>query len=265
MADRINREQLREMLLAAGVQVLLEEGMGCGLDHLTFPKVFDRIQAESGRRITRASVYDRLWDNQEAFQWDVLVRLIDNTDTIEKSRRRILKIAMKADLSSEAGRLRGLHDICLFAVKQHVNESSRRQDQRIIMAAIGAVASSESTGNAPEGAARVRDALQRHIEQETDAYIELYGEIGLRLGFRLRDPLELRQFVLAIHAFGDAIAMRLNFFPEYDEPIQVPIGDPGGDTYKGSLAGFGVETIALGMLELDPDWIHPDDRPADTA
>lgn len=258
MAERINRDQLRELLVTTGVSVLLDEGMGCGLDHLTFPKVFDRIERESGRRITRASVYDRLWDNQEEFQWDVLARLITNADTIDpRTRRRVRRILADADITSDAGRLAGLHELCQLAVKQHVIESSRRQDYRIIMAAVGAVASSEQAGNAPDGAARVREALQAHIEQETDAYVELYGEIGLHLGFRLRDPLELRQFVLAIHALGEGIAMRLNFFPEYETPIALPPVGPDGATVKSSLAGMGVEAIALAMLELDPDWVPP--------
>ena len=51
--------------------------------------------------------------------------------------------------------------------------------------------------------------------------------------------------------------MRLNFFPEYETPIQVPVDEPAGHTIKSSLAGLGVEAIALTMLELDPDWVPP--------
>src|SRR5262245_15645209 len=123
-SDRITRYELRELLLAAGTEVLLEEGMRCGLDHVTFPKVFERVQTQTGRRVTRASVYDRLWTSQEEFQWEVLARVIEDASSIDqRTRRRINRILANADYETEAGRMSGLRDLCQLAVEQHVIEA----------------------------------------------------------------------------------------------------------------------------------------------
>ncbi|MBI2704531.1 MAG: hypothetical protein HYX32_04475 [Actinobacteria bacterium] len=252
--DRITRQELRELLIAAGTEVLLEEGMRCGLDHVTFPRVFDRVQEKTGRRVTRASVYDRLWTSQEEFQWEVLAHVIEDAGSIDqRTRRRVNRILAEADYASEAGRRAGLRDLCQLAVEQHVIEASRRQHYRIAMAAVGAIASSEGNGPEPPHVKQVRESLTKYLERETDLYLELYGHIGFTLGFQMREPLELRHLVLAVGALGEGIALRLNFFPEYAQKIKVPAADGGADAVW-SIAGVGVEAIAETMLELDPDW-----------
>ena len=106
MSERITRADLRELLLRAGIELLLEEGMRCGLDHVTFPKVFERVEQETGRRVTRASVYDRLWSNQEEFQWEVLAELIKGAGSVDlRTQRRVRRILKSADRATEAGRL----------------------------------------------------------------------------------------------------------------------------------------------------------------
>jgi len=256
--SRISRSDLRELLLSTGEAILLEEGVGCGLDHLTFPRVFDRVEAQHGRRITRASVYDRVWANQADYQWDVLARVVSTPPAIEDwTYERIRHVLAAADLSSEDGRLATMGELCGLAVEQHVNEASRRQKDRIAIAALGAVASAADGLTDPDGAERVHDALRQRLENETEETIELFGEIGARLGFRMREPLELRQLVLVINALGEGIAIRMNFFPDYAAPIVMPSPVEGEPDVVWSLAGRGVEAIASSMLELDPDWVAP--------
>ncbi len=49
-----NREELRELLMSAGRSILYEEGLGTGAETLTFKRVFDRVESESGIRLTNA-------------------------------------------------------------------------------------------------------------------------------------------------------------------------------------------------------------------
>ena len=51
---RISREELRALLLAKGQAILQEEGLGSGAVSLTFKKVFDRVEADTGVHLTNA-------------------------------------------------------------------------------------------------------------------------------------------------------------------------------------------------------------------
>lgn len=255
----MKRDELRQLLLDTGVEVLLEEGLSFGFDHLTFPRVFERVERLTGRRLTRAAVYDRLWPNQAAWQWDVLVRVIDESAVVDdRTRVRIDQILDSADVSTEAGRLRGLHNLCEVAAQQHVIDASHRQHQRIAIAAIGAFASAFDNDPVTDGEEAAREALRRRVERETADYVDIYNQIGSRLGFRMRDPLELRHLVMTVTALGEGLAARLNFAPDYATPIAVPTQQAIQNASYSSLAALGVEAIALSMLELDPDWVAPD-------
>lgn len=236
----ISRADLRELLLVTGIELLLDEGLRCGLDHLTFPQVFERIEQAHGRRVTAGSVYDRLWHGQEEFQWEVLARLIEESSVVdERTHRRVQALLAKADRRTPDGRRAGLHKLCSFVVEQHVIEAARRQSYRILVGAAGAIASAPE-GELSAGAQQVKEALRAACERETDLYVDLYRTIGLELGVRVKPPLELRQVVLAVGALADGVALRLTYIPEYS-----------------SIASFGVEAIAVAMLELDPDWSLP--------
>jgi hypothetical protein len=265
--ERLARSDLRELLLDNGVALLLHDGITCGFDQLTFARVFQRVEDETGRRVTRASVYDRLWGNQEEFQWEVLARLIEQAGSFDqRTRRRIQRILDEADRTTLDGRRTAVRSLCQLAVQQSVIEASRRQEYRLVMAAVGYIASTEQAGPAepagdgepePPHVRRVREALRTYLERETDLYLEVYNQIGAELGLRTRAPLELRQFALAIGALSDGIAMRLTYFPEYAAEVSVPPGpgDDGSGTW--SLAGIGVDALVQSMLELDPDWSPP--------
>ena len=58
---------------------MLEEGLGTVADSLNFKRAFDRVEAETGVRLTNASVIGRLWENQADYQTDVLVELASDT------------------------------------------------------------------------------------------------------------------------------------------------------------------------------------------
>ena len=65
---RRSRKELRRLLVEAGTELLLEEGLGTGAEHLTFKRVFERLESTTGVRVTNASVIGRIWDSQDDFQ-----------------------------------------------------------------------------------------------------------------------------------------------------------------------------------------------------
>jgi hypothetical protein len=72
---RSSREELHKVLLEKGREILFEEGFETDSNNLTFKRVFGRVEAKSGQRITNASVIKRVWENQAEHQTDVLVSI----------------------------------------------------------------------------------------------------------------------------------------------------------------------------------------------
>ena len=62
-------------MLETGREILQEEGIQTGSTNLTFKRVFDRVERDTGRRLSNASVIKRIWDNQADYQADVLVAI----------------------------------------------------------------------------------------------------------------------------------------------------------------------------------------------
>ena len=63
------------LMLKMGRLVLIEDGFGVGVDTLTFKRVFERIDAETGLKLSNASVIRRVWENQADYQADVLATI----------------------------------------------------------------------------------------------------------------------------------------------------------------------------------------------
>ena len=57
---RRTRDELHQLVLHAGNELLLEEGLGTGDEHLTSKQDFERLEATSGVRVTNASVIGRI-------------------------------------------------------------------------------------------------------------------------------------------------------------------------------------------------------------
>jgi|GEM_PF-4285422 len=80
---RRSREELRELILDAGRDVLRSEGLGSGAEHLTFKRVLAHVEATQGIRITNASVIRRIWDNQNEFQLEVIGSIVNAQGDLE--------------------------------------------------------------------------------------------------------------------------------------------------------------------------------------
>ena len=62
-------------MVDAGRAILHEEGIETSSNNLTFKRVFERVERDTGRRLTNASIIKRIWENQSDYQADVLVAI----------------------------------------------------------------------------------------------------------------------------------------------------------------------------------------------
>lgn len=69
---RRSRSELRELVVAAGVQLLVRDGLGLQVESLTYKSVFAHIRKTKGIAVHRSTVHPSIWTSQEEFRAEVL-------------------------------------------------------------------------------------------------------------------------------------------------------------------------------------------------
>ena len=251
---RHSREEIRELMMEAGRSIMVERGLGVGADALTFKRVFERIESTSGVRLTNASVIRRVWENQAEFQDDVLMAVAlagDAGGEMGDTAAALGPLLDSVDLSSPAGRLRGLSEVCRVGgdASLRVLAGSRSWSLWVGVWVLAV------TGPASERGMRIRQALVDGYEATTDQWIDLYGALADHFGLRPRAPLTLRQLTVSVGALIEGCALRAGADRD-TAAILRPTG-PGGELQEWSLFAVGLEALAHQYLELDPDWVGP--------
>ncbi len=241
-------------MMAAGLDVLAEEGLGIGAEELTFKRVFDRVEISTGKRLTNASVIRRVWTNQAEFQDDVLSAVAQAGDVageIGDTASALVTLLQTVDLSSPASRLRGLSQLCRVGgdASLQVLVDSRRWSLWVGVWVLAVTSPPSERGR------RIRKALVEGYETTTDMWTELYNALMVFLGLRVRAPFTLRQFTESVGALIQGCALRTGAEPDAP-PILRPTG-PEGRSEPWSLFAVGLEALVLQYLELDPDWPGP--------
>ena len=241
-------------MLEAGLALLAEEGLGIGAGDVTFKRVFDRVAAHTGTRLTNASVIRRVWENQAEFQDDLLAAVAlagdgggDRGETVEA----LAPVLAAVDRSTPAGRRAGLTQVCRVG-----GEASLRAlaDSRNWSLWVG-VWVLAVTGPVSERGRRIRRALLDGYVTTTEAWTELHGMLAHHLGFRVREPFTLLQFTVSVGALVEGCALREGAAPGGGVVVR-PTG-PGGAPEAWTLFGIGLEALAHQYLEIDPDWADP--------
>ena len=69
---RRSREELRDLVIAAGVQVFLRDGLRLEAGSLTYASVFAHLKRTRGIVVHRSTVHQRIWSSQDEFRAEVL-------------------------------------------------------------------------------------------------------------------------------------------------------------------------------------------------
>ena len=109
-----SREALRSLLLDAGRTVLLEDGLGTGADTLTFKRVFERVEEDTGLRLSNASIIRRVWENQADYQADVLASVAaeEGLGAFDRTIQALVPLIEGLDVSTAEARERSLREVC---------------------------------------------------------------------------------------------------------------------------------------------------------
>jgi hypothetical protein len=255
---RHNREELRQLLLEKGQTILREEGLGTGAEVLTLKRVFDRVEKDTGIRLTNASVIRRIWHNQAEFQTDVLVAIAqdENEEEFNLTVRAVEPVLAAVDLTTPESRQDALRELCRVGGEANVHAVRQSSYWPLSIAVWALTAFDEQLGHRE----RIEAALVVGYDAFTDRIAEVYAATAAYLGFRLREQLTLRQFAIAADALGQGCGLRDRVDNSKMEGIMRATG-PRGEMQEWTLFGLAFEGLVWQFFEIDPDW-EPERRDA---
>jgi hypothetical protein len=257
-----SRDALRDLLLTTGRKVLIDEGLGTRADTLTFKRVFDRVEAETGLHLSNASIIKRVWENQADYQADVLAGIAaeEGLGAFDRTIEVLGPLVGGFDVSTPEARERSLRLVARIGGAANIL-SLLESPNWSLWIAVWSLATAEGPVRAPREALyqqRIRAALLEGYGGFTELWEGAYRALADLLGMRIRAPLTFRQLSVAVGALAEGCSLR-HRVDQQMEGILRPTG-PDGENEEWTLFGIGLEAILRQFLELDPDWT-PEPQP----
>jgi len=253
-SPRRSREELRSVLIKAGLDVLRENGLSTGAEGLTFKRVFEHVAATSGIRVTNASVIGRIWQNLAEYQGTVLALVAaEEVADLELAAAEASILSLKGvDLSTLEGRSATLTQLLRVSADSILDSVAISRRWALV---IGAWAlTSGSRGN--EVSEPIHQALAHGFALTDARSVATTESLMDFLGLRLRSPLRVDQYISAQVALVDGCGLRDRADPSDMRGIDRPTG-PGGAMEEWTVLAIGMEALADQFFEFDPDWSPP--------
>ncbi len=248
---RLRREELRDRLLDIGLSILREDGFGTGAEALTFKKVFDRYEEDTGIHLTNASVIRRVWHNQADFQADVLMAIAvsENENEFDLTAGTVGPILDSLDRSTPESREGALRELCRVGAAANLQAMRESANWPLWIGVWGVAAGAEPL----DYRKKIEEALVSGYNSFNDLIEELYLAIMEFLGFRLREQFTLRQFTVAADSLGQGCGLRDRIDDSHKQRIMRATG-PGGSEQEWTLFGVAFEALVQVFFEIDPHW-----------
>ena len=248
--SRRTRAELRELLIDAGREVLRQDGLGTGAEQLTFKRVFERVAATTGVRVTNASVIGRIWLNQAEFQSAVLASVV--TEELFGQEQSVLAaiapFVATVDRSTPEARRAALREIMRLGGEANLTVGTASRAWATVIG-VWALASGARGSGASDGIYEAMRAGHAAVEERS---VAATGAMMGFLGLRIRPPFDIRQFSAACTALVEGSALRDRAEGGH-RGIVLPSGPDGADR-EWTLLGGGMDALADQFFELDPDW-----------
>jgi hypothetical protein len=236
--------------LDAGRSILIEEGLGTVADALNFKRAFARVELETGVTLTNASVIGRVWESLADYQTDVLVELATDTSrsNVPDVAELVAGILEQSDLSTAVSRAGALSEICRV-VGEALGDALRRSASWSVWINLWAMAASSDL---PDRHQRVLATLMESYDAINRQGEEAFGGLMTVLGYRLREPLTVPQFLNAAGALSEGCSLRDRVDSKMLGIVR-PTGPDGADQ-SWTVYGIGLNALVDGFFEPDPDY-----------
>jgi hypothetical protein len=246
---RLSREELRALLLTAGRSILLEEGLGTGADALNFKIAFDRVEAETGVKLSNASVIGRVWENLVDYQTDVLVELASDTSrsNVPEVEELVAEVLAASDLSTATARTSALTEVCRV-VGDALSDALRRSSSWSLWINLWATAVSSDL---PDRHQRVLSKLMESYDTINEQGEEAFSGLMTTFDYRVKEPLTVPQFLNAVGALAEGCSLRDRVDTQMVGIVR-PTGPHGADQ-NWTIFGIGLHALVLEFFEPNPN------------
>ena len=255
---RRSRAELKEFLVDAGLELLSAQTGPVKVEALNYKSVFDLVEQTHGFKVTHASVHERIWPNQQAFQVELLCRAADGlpTDSYMTGTGAAVTVIGSADLESPDGRRRALRELIRVTFNGELpGLDSTLSIYRAIRQALAQMSPDDPDYDQVKESV---DAAQVGLaERYTDMTIQMAAIIGIQPQSELGADLQ----TLAGWLFAQLVALADGFRLEPVENCRVtmPTGPKGADQ-DWHLYSWAVWSVARSLVELDGDLPEHDRR-----
>ncbi len=246
----MRRDELRELLIEVGLDLLIDEGLARGTERLTFKRVFDRASEQRGVRVTNASVIGRIWVDMADFQADVLAAALEAIDQagVELAILAAGEVLATADLDSVDGRRAAAAEMIRVVCAAHVETMARSRTMNL---AIGLRGLGVSRLPSDEGTPAA-ESLHRAYEVYCVRWDFALGRAFEVLGVRMRPGLTIRQLSMLAISLAEGFAIWDRLDPTMSRNILRPTGREG-EKVEWTLFSMGIEALLWQFAELEED------------
>ena len=243
----MRRDELKELLIEVGLELLIEEGLARGTERLTFKRVFDRASGERGVRVTNASVIGRIWSDMAEFQADVLAAALQNDDHVgmEETILAAAQVLAEADLVSVAGRRAATVEVIRVACAAHMEALTGSPKSDINIGLRGLAVARLSAEEEETTVAIVRRTYEEFAVRWEFVFEQTFELIGVRL----RPGFTLRQLSMLAISLTEGFTVWDRVDPVHTRHILRPTG-PAGQFQEWTLFSLGLEAMVWQFAEL---------------
>jgi len=247
---RRSTQEIRELLIGSALELLASGGLGTGVEHVTFKRVLDHLEASQGVRLTNASIIGRVFASQDEFQSTVLLAALTSTAANETGAifNQIEPILEAADRSTSESRRAALLEICRVGGQASLDYLSASTS----WAMWTAVWSMHMTGSRPDDLG-LKDLLCDSYATSGREFSDLYGGLLDYFGFRMKPDYSLSIMTTMLTALVEGSVLRDTVDPGTTRRIIRPTG-PAGSEQSWTLFGVGLAAIFSECCEPIDGW-----------
>jgi PAS domain-containing protein len=231
---RTPREETKRQILETGVKLLMERGLEGGCENVGMSDVLSVIADSSGRRITNASVYGRIWANQNEFHRDLVLLAAEQFPAGEEIAMRQVaeQVFATLPLATLEDRREAFREVCRQAGVAHLASLANSRSWQTWLA-IWAI--TVSTPTLDDDLERGPAIAHRH-DMAVNAMSAVLIDILPRVGGVLRPGISMYQLSMAIYALSEGLVLHDRFAA--DDHSIVHVGDRDWSLFSVALHGI---------------------------
>jgi len=195
MVTRRPREELRQLVLDAAVELLHQSALTITVDALSYQSVFNHLAETKGVKVTHASVHERIWASQRDFQVEALEAAIQQVPS--GNHEHFAKAATEALASlphdSEHDRNYAMREITRLAMNTNWTNAAGGNELLRVLRLLCVLESPPGDGDLDPDADTNPDPVLALVgkarRDTTELYKTLIRQLGESVGVNLRPNL----------------------------------------------------------------------------